>query len=271
MKRFHPLAALRRDIASYVVVHSGGHPLFRPRPPGEIIIQIPVMKTLQRLLLAGFALASTAALRAEVSAQAWLETYYLDPQPAELPRAVQNLSREGYFDRAENTAVAIGFLGTVFAKHPDRVDGWMQQLAQLPAKHQRLLAAALWQAGNPLASDLLRKHGQTSPVRTEVEKLASMPSQRIADTPVRSTSSMRLQWGAFLASGDERHIVSILDAFGLNEPALNSAARMSLAQNAAAHPRVMEICHAQLERQPEEIRSELRAALNQAATISPRS
>lgn len=229
------------------------------------------MKTLPRLLLASFALATTVALRAEVSAQAWLESYYLNPQPAELPRAVQNLGREGYFDRAENTAVAIGFLGTVFAQHPARVEGWLQQLAELPARHQRLLAAALWQAGHPLASDLLRKHSQTSPVRSDVEKLASMPSQRIADTPVRSPSSMRLQWGAFLASGDERHIVGILDAFGLNEPALNSAARMSLAQNAAAHPRVMEICRAQLERQPEEIRSELRAALNQAAAHAPRS
>ena len=97
-----------------------------------------------------------------------------------------------------------------------------------------------------------------------------MPSQRIADTPVRSPASMRLQWGAFLATGDERHIVSILEAFGLNEPTLNSAARMSLARHAAAHPRVMEICRAQLDRQPDEIRGELRAAL-QAAAPAPRS
>jgi len=229
------------------------------------------MKTLYRLFLAGAVAASAFTLRAEVSGQAWLETYYLNPQPAQVPGAIARLSREGYFDRAENTAVAIGFLSTVFAQNSDRVESWVRDMNDLPAKHQRLLAAALWQAGHPLGSQLLAKLGQQSPVRNEVLRLADMPSQPVVVTPVRSPSSMRLQWGAFLATGDERHIVSILDAFGLDEPALHSATRMALAQNAAAHPRVMEICRAQLDRQPEEIRSELRAALNQAALTAPRS
>ncbi len=229
------------------------------------------MKTLFRLTLAGLALAATAALRAEVSAQAWLETYYLNPQPAELPRAIENLSRDGYFARAENTAVAIGFIGTVFAQNPDRVEGWLNQLSGLPARDQRLLAAALWQSGHPLGNSRLRALAQNSPVRAEVERLSTLPTQLIAETPVQSSSSMRLQWGAFLANGDQRHIVAILDGFGLNNASLTSAARMALAQNAAAHPRVMEICRAQLSRQPEDVRSELRAALNQAERVTPRS
>jgi hypothetical protein len=228
------------------------------------------MKTLPRLLLVGLALALCSALRADVSAQTWLETYYLNPRPAELPRAVEQLSRTGYFDRTDNTAVAIGFLGAVFAQNPDQVQGWLEQLSHLPAKHQRLLAAAVWQSGHSRGPAMLVSLAQRSPVRAEVERLASMPAPSLAETAVRSPSSMRLQWGAFLATGDERHVVSILDAFGQNEPQLSSAARMALAQNAAAHPRVMEICRSQLERQPEEIRSELRAALNQA-TASPRS
>ena len=229
------------------------------------------MKTLLRLLLAGFALASAAALRAEISAQAWLETYYLNPQPAQVPAAIERLSREGYFERAENTAVAIGFLSTVFAQNPGKVEGWLDQLNTLPARDQRLLAAALWQSGHPLGANWLRLLAQKSPVRSEVERLANTPSQRVVDTTVRSPSSMRLQWGAFLASGDGRHVVAILDGFGLNEPGLTSATRMALAQHASAHPRVMDICRAQLDRQPEEIRSELRAALNAAAKPSPRS
>lgn len=229
------------------------------------------MKTLQRILIAGFVLASSAGLRAEVSARTWLETYYLNPEPAVVPRALNELSRSGYFDRRENIAVAVGFFGTLFSRHADRVESWLEQTSALPAPHQRLMAAALWQAGHPLAREWLLKLGQTSPVRAEIEKLASMPDQSVAETPVRSPSSMRLQWGAFLATGNERHIVSILDAFGLDEPALTSAARMALAQNAAAHPRVLEICRAQLARQPEEIRSELRAALNYAAAHGPRS
>jgi hypothetical protein len=82
---------------------------------------------------------------------------------------------------------------------------------------------------------------------------------------------MRLQWGAFLASGDERHIVRILDAIGNGERNLTTVAQMALAEQAAAHPRVAEICRAQLERQPDEVRSVLRAALKDIPAPAPRS
>lgn len=230
------------------------------------------MKTLKRLLLASLALILTATTRAEISPRAWLETYYLNPAPALVPQVIHELSRTGYFDRRENIAVAIGFFAALIERHPDRVDSWLQQLGALPLSHRRLLASALWQAGHPAAEPTLRALGQGSPVRDEVEKLATIHGRTVVDTPVRSPASMRLRWGAFLATGDERHVIAILEAFGLNEPSLNTAARMSLAQHAAAHPRIMEICRAQLDRQPEEIRSELRAALAHAATnAAPRS
>lgn len=225
------------------------------------------MKTLLRLLLAAFVAASLShSARAQLSPQAWLETYYLNPKPAELPQAIQNLSRSGYFDRNENTAVAIGFFASVFAQHPERVEGWLRQVTSLPERHQRLLAAALWQAGHRGSDTMLRRLALHSPVRAEVERLASIDSQAIADTPVRSPSSLRLQWGAFLATGQDRHIVSIMEGFGRNDPSLHTAARLALAQSAAAHPRVLEICRDQLARQPEEIQAELRAALR---TVAP--
>lgn len=229
------------------------------------------MKTLKLLVVAGLALASSFAARAGVSAQAWLESYYLNPQPAELTRNVAALSREGYFEKTGNTAIAIGFLSTVFAQHADQVEGWLLELRDLPANHQRLLASAAWQAGLPVGADLLRAHAKNSPVRAEVEKMASSPSLDVLHTQVHSASSMNLQWGAFLASGDPRYIVNVLDAIGTNQPGLDSAARVALAQNAAAHPRVLEICRAQLDRQPEEVRSVLRAAVNAAAPAAPRS
>jgi hypothetical protein len=228
------------------------------------------MKTLKYILVAGCVLASSAALRAESSAQAWLENYYLNPQPAELGRSVKALSRDGYFERPGNTAIAIGFLATVFAKSPERVDAWLLELNGLPLEHHRLIAAALWQAGHPMGAELLRTLAQTSVIRDDIERLASQPSVAILDTPVLSPSSMNLQWGAFLASGNERHIIAVLDAMGNNQPALTAAARTALAQNAANHPRVMEICRAQLSREPEEVRSVIRAALNSADAAKPR-
>ena len=51
----------------------------------------------------------------------------------------------------------------------------------------------------------------------------------IVDTPVLSPSSMNLQWGAFLASGDERHVIKILEALGDNRPTLGTRALYALA------------------------------------------
>lgn len=228
------------------------------------------MKSLRLLLVASLALVSSLAAREEISPQAWLETYYVHQSPAQLGRAVLGLSRSGYFEQPGHTAIAIGFLSTVFAKHPDRVDGWLLEFNPLPASHHRLIAAALWQAGHPMGADLLKKLGEFSPVRGEVQALADKKSTSVANTPVRSPSSMNLQWGAFLATGDERHIVNVLEAMGNDLPGLDSAARASLAQNAAAHPRVLEICRVQLDRQPEQVRSLLRAALNNANVAKPR-
>ena len=230
------------------------------------------MNLYKTLLLTSLVLAAPLAGRAEISPAAWLETYYLNPAPDELPRAIKRLAQSGYFEQPGHVALGIGFIATVFAQNPTRVDDWLLQLNGLSLSHNRLIASALWQAGHPLGPELLRLLSQNSPLRAEVERLADLPSQPIAETPVHSESSMNLQWGAFLASGDERHILCILDAIGLDEPALTARARLALAQNAAAHPRVLEICRAQLERQPDEVRGVLRAAVNAAeAAQGPRS
>ena len=121
-----------------------------------------------------------------------------------------------------------------------------------------------------MGSQLLRVLSTDSEVASEVQQLANRTSRPVADTPVLSPSSMNLQWGAFLASGDEQPIVAILDGIGSDRPALSSAARYALAQNAAAHPRVLEICRAQLSKQPNEVQSVLRAALNEAGAATPK-
>jgi len=229
------------------------------------------MKLLLRSLLVALAFPFAATLRAEISAEGWLETYYLNPKPDELPQAIRQLRRDGYFDGPGHIAVSIGFISTVFAQNADRVDGWLLQLHGLDSKANRLIASALWQAGHPLGSELLRRLGQSSGLRTEIEKIANTPVLPVEETAIRSVSSLNLHWGAFLASGSDRYILSILDAVGLDEPALTSTALATLARHAAEHPRVLEICQAQLDRQPEDVRGVLRAVVNSAAPAKPAS
>ncbi len=235
------------------------------------------MKTLNRLLAAGSLLAALSSLAsAQVSAvangpgQNWLTHYYENPRPDALPLAAHQLSREGYFDSVGQPAVAIGFFAAVFSQHPQDVNYWLHETADLPDAHRRVLVSAAWLAGSPRGAALLREMSENSSwgTRIQITDMLRREPTPVAVTPVRSESSMNLQWGVFLATGDEQPIVSVLAALGSGESDLSTAARYSLAQNAAEHRRVLDICRAELTKQPESVRSELRAALNDAGLLN---
>jgi hypothetical protein len=226
------------------------------------------MTTIRRLALGlSLVLVLSARVLAQQSAQEWehwVENYYLNPEADKIVPAVYALSRGGYFEQAGQPATAIGFLGAVFARNPGKLDGWMQAFRDLPAAHRRLVAAALWYSGSPEGAGLLRDLARDSDaaVRTEIENLAAgwrQPS--LAATPVLSRSSLDLQWGAFLGSGDPQHVRNVLAALGSGERQVGVAARLALAQKAQAHPRVYEICQAEIARQPDGVREELSTAL----------
>jgi len=222
-----------------------------------------------KMTILGMSLALALSLVAPASAAStrdwsqWVSNYYQAPQPELLVPAVFALSREGYFEQSGQPATAIGFLSSVFAQNPDKVAGWMTAFKELPASHQRLTAAALWYSGLPGSDRKLRALArQSSPaLRAEIEQLLASNVVSVSQTPVLSESSLNLQWGAFLASGQQQHIVNALAALGSNEAGLSSAVRTSLAQKAASHQRVYEICQAQLANQPAGVRDQLRTAL----------
>lgn len=222
------------------------------------------MQLAKSLLVTGLVLVSSLAARADSSAQKWLENYYQNPQPAKVVSNVYALSDEGYFTTAGQPAIAIGFFAKVFAQNPAKIDQWFAEFRDLPISDRRLLAAALWQSGNEKAAKYVREVSADSSIRKEITQLTSSPAPALAQTPVQSPSSMNLQWGAFLASGDQQHISNILTALGRGERNLNDAARYALAEHAAAHPRVLTIVRNELGRQPAEVRTLLQAAIQDA-------
>lgn len=236
------------------------------------------MKTLKSLVAAGTMLAAFSPAFGAVEAlfnsraETWLNHYYENPRPDDLLASVHQLSATGYFEQAGNTATAIGFFAEVFAENPHRVRQWLNQTADLPEAHRRILAAAAWQAGHPQGLKLMREFsaGDEAASQILVNDLLRRGPAPVGDTRVVSESSLRLRWGAFLATGNERHVVAMLQALGTDERDLTIAVRYALAESAVSHRRVLEICRAQLDRQPESVRSEIRAALRDAA-VAPRS
>lgn len=233
------------------------------------------MKLLRVLLATGASLVAFSSLQAtdsgaSRSAWQWVANYYQNPRPDDLVSSVYGLSRSGYFESVGQPAIAIGFFTTVFAQNPQRVNFWLAQTSALPSAHRRILAAAAWKSGSATGARMMQEMSafDDAELRNEIRQLLANGSEPVGATPVLSASSMNLQWGAFLASGQEVHIVNVLAALGSNEPGLASSARFALAQNAAAHPRVLDICRTQLDKQPAAVRAELRAALN-AAGVKP--
>lgn len=227
------------------------------------------MRLLKNLLIGGgltaALLVSGARAAAPASAEAWLEHYYEQPAPGQFATAITELSQHGYFEKPGHVARAIGFIGTVFAENPRRVAEWMAVSRDLPAAHQRLLVAALWYSGLPQGRDLLRDSARycEPDVRRDVEALLARPAAQ-RDARVASSSSLNLQWGVFLASGDAAPVRQILAALGDDASSpLSQDIRWSLAQNAAAHERVLAICREELSRQPNGIRETLRAVINE--------
>jgi hypothetical protein len=234
------------------------------------------MKTLKCLFAVGSLLAALSPTYGAVTtnpesrAESWFSHYYQNPRPDDLLVSVHQLSARGFFEQPGNTATAIGFFAAIFNENPHRVGQWLSQTADLPDAHRRILAAAAWQSGNPRGLALMRELSANDQgvVRVQVNDLLRRGPATVAETPVLSESSLRLQWGAFLATGSDRHVVAMLTALGSNQPDLTIAVRYALAENAANHTRVLDICRAELSRQPEAVRSEIRAALN-AAKVGP--
>jgi hypothetical protein len=230
------------------------------------------MKTFRNAFAACALLAAFPVLAADGFGRQWIENYYQHPAPDALVQAVCSLNNDGYFEEPAQLDAAIGFFSTVFEQNPKQVDHWLRETRFLPLPTRRTLAIAAWVAGDPTGARRVRASFDAFnyPVRAEVDRLLAAGPQSLYQTPVVSAASMNLRWGAFLASGDERHIVSVLEALGSNEPGLATSVGFALAQDAASHPRVLEICREQLDRQPQAIRAELRAVVDDATAQKPR-
>jgi hypothetical protein len=239
------------------------------------------MRILRAIIATSASLAAYAVLHADTGSsdnsygRQWMDHYYQNPRPNDFLRAVYSLNRDGYFDTDTQPNTAIGFFATVFKQNPEQADQWLRASATLlPDRGRRILAVAAWLAGNPTGTKQVETMSScdSSDVRDGVARLVSKaPPSSVSEIPVDSEPSMNIQWGAYLASGDRRNITNVLAALGSNEPGLATSARFALAQDASADPRVLEICRAELSRQPEPMRAEFEAAVSEVKMGKPSS
>jgi hypothetical protein len=159
-------------------------------------------------------------LRTPDDFDAFMDTYYLKPQPEGIGYAIAMLSSSGVLQIPQAVGSMTAFFGEVFAANPSRLAEWQLVIDKQPQVTKTTLGRALlWsKSGGVLA------------------------------LPGRSQEMNGLYWGAFFASGNPMYVKKLLELApfadernDFNLWGTGATAKWSLASNARQHPLVRKI------------------------------
>lgn len=213
-------------------------------------------------LAACAALAAPKSFSSEAQLVQWFTYYYQRPEPARVGDAMVEAGRRGLYRNGTNAPPWFGFLAGALAKSPMTAASTIKRLAALPEGDQPIVIFGIWYSGLAETKSLLAQAARDLPSqRQSIEQLGGMTPPRLVDLPLEQGGwVLDALWGNFIATGDEAPILRIISALPWSQARGDSArmsvggsARWSLTNNAALHPRVMEICRRQAKVQPPEV------------------
>ena len=231
----------------------------------------------------------------------WIDRYRLKPEPARLPAAVKALSKADALRDPEAAGFYVGFAAGVLGANPDKADELIAKMLPLPDGDQWLAVRAIAYSGLPQWRDLLRRYSTRMPARKdmieryldgrlltldeiELDKsptwLEKIHIQMGGKPPSKAVSYgnnpelLDTLWGRYFAGSDRKAIWRILtvlpwakDTDSLERLTIGSAAKYTLANNAARYPDVLALLKEKEPRQPEAIRKPLQDVIKAADTM----
>ena len=236
----------------------------------------------------------------------WIDTYRTKPEPARLPAAVRVLSKASAFRDQDSAGYYVGFVAGVLGANPSRADELIAKMLPLPDQDQWLVVRAIGYSGLPEWRDLLRKYSSRLPARQALieryldGKLLTLDEIELDKSPAwiekvhiqmggkppahemsygGNPELLDTLWGRYFASADRKamwRIFTILpwskESDSLERLTVGSAAKYTLATNAARYPDVLALLKERAPRQKDEIKSVLNevikaAELGQTANI----
>lgn len=199
-------------------------------------------------LAAGLAaLALAAAPAGAHHAEDWLTYYYLEKDTSQIVESLRDMAQEGALDAGPQEAPVASFFSEVFRASPQLAAGWIEA-AQLDADDRKPLIKALWLAG--LEDEAVKLARLDQWPKADLEKLRKPPPDRYAFR-ISDPSHLDMMWAAFMASGDTRYVIRVIDVLdypvapgeaGTPALLLRGSARWSLASNALQHEMVLRAC-----------------------------
>jgi hypothetical protein len=231
----------------------------------------------------------------------WIDSYRTKPEPARMPAAIQALSKAGALRDPEAAGFHVGFAAGVLGANPARADELIAKMLPLPDADQWFAVRVIAYSGLPEWRDLLRRHASRLPARKdmidrylegrlltldeiELDKsptwLEKVYAQMGGKPPAKGMSYggnpelLDTLWGRYFASGDRKAIWRILtilpwsnDDDSLERLTVGSAAKYTLANNAARYPDVLALLKERAPKQPEAIRKPLAQVIKAAETM----
>ncbi len=199
--------------------------------------------------------------------------YYLEPRPESIPEVIAALSRRGYLSNEKSVVATMAFLSRIFRKENQQVEAWRSSFPPLSILEKRTIWLALWYADTPETDAIIRNEFQreNSSNRKMLQKLMNQKPKAFEEMELDSTARVDMLWGAFLATGQEKFVIRVIEALPFTKVRGDSAlmlvggaARWSLISKASQHQRVMDICLEQMKRQPKEVKEILKEVIQVA-------
>jgi hypothetical protein len=201
--------------------------------------------------------------------------YYQHPEPDRVVPSLHYLARDLGVPSDESSARAglFAFYAAILKQDSSPNLASVPGLADLQDESPEFLWQVLWFAGTPASRALLES---VAPPRTSArwerwDQQRQVPSRDPLALPPQDTGALEIFWGSFFATGDPRYVervISVLALAGVEHDAgkirIGASAEASLLTNARQHPKVLEICKAQLPKQPRAVRKMLAAIVARA-------
>jgi hypothetical protein len=228
------------------------------------------------MLMAPLALAQTPAgdneLMPEKTLVAWVYGYAEHKDADSVVTAIRSLKNWSGIDEAEIMSFMVGFWGGVFAAHPDKVEGWLAALKDLPYPGPKQL---LWSAAqlSRIAGwrDIITRDAKQYDIEARyfVSRMTGMKDEELdlysqkIDYPMMGD----MFWGWYFATGDKQYVQKIISTLALGKDDKEGVVEAScryLTAYASKYPAVMVICEEELGVQPDPVKARLRKVIEEA-------
>lgn len=185
---------------------------------------------------------------------------------------IKQESEEGSFDSFHSLRPTVALCSGIFRQFPDKIPEWMEQLESLPEKTRYGLHLALWYSDTKEGRVYLREtllKNTNADETNHLKSIVRIKAPRIVDLPIDFPPSvLAMCWGLFMATGDETCIQRVIEVANCEEMTcvrcvgghecdlcvvfqqVRRTACWSLESLAFQHKRVLEICKAELAKNP---------------------